>query len=289
VSAKSSSGLRPLRTLVGGWRPAEGGVLEPLDAILVAWPGVVGPRVAQHSQPLEFQDGVLLVATRSSAWSQQLQFLEPEIMARLATSGAPAVTQLRFRSGRLRGLKPVVRAGAATGRTRPPAPSGPTEPAADVESAFERARRRILLARRESKQRCSNCAAPSHGTLCAPCRGERVRLRRVDLERLLYNVPWLDVASLVSLVPELEPGELDAVRRSLLQRWWLSLERVRRSARRVTDQERRIASSYVILQSGLAPEEITRAVMRNVLGPDLESRLHPGPGSPGSTANEADR
>jgi hypothetical protein len=288
VSPKAS-GLRPLRTLVGGWRPAEGGVLEPLDAILVAWPGIVGPRVAQHSQPLEFQDGVLLVATRSSAWSQQLQFLEPEIMARLAASGAPAVTQLRFRSGRLRGLKPGARAGASPARPRSPAPAVPSEPAPNVESAFARARARITLALREAKQRCSDCAAPSDGPLCAPCRGERARRRRVDLERLLYNVPWLDVASLVSLVPGLEPGELDAVRRSLLQRWWLSLERVRRSARRVTDQERRIASSYVILQSGLAPEEITPAVMRNVLGADLESRMYPGPGSTASTANEADR
>jgi len=288
VSPKAS-GLRPLRTLVGGWRPAEGGVLEPLDAILVAWPGIVGPRVAQHSQPLEFQDGVLLIATRSSAWSQQLQFLETEIMARLATSGGPAVTQLRFRSGRLRGLKPVARAGTSPARPRSPAPAVSSEPAPDVESAFARARERIEHARREAKQRCSDCAAPSYVPLCAPCRGERARRRRVDLERLLYNVPWLDVESLVSLVPGLEPGELDAVRRSLLQRWWLSLERVRRSARRVTDQERRIASSYVILQSGLAPEEITRAVMRNVLGLDLESRLHPGPGSTASAANEADR
>jgi len=282
-------GLRPLQTLVTGWRPPEAAPLEPLDAILLAWPGIVGKRVAQHSAPIELQDGVLVVATRSSAWSQQLQFLEPEILARLRAAGGPALGGLRFRSGRMRALKPGVprqgspdRAGAVV---RGPEP----EPAPDLVTAFERVRTRIVEANAAAGRRCVDCAAPAQGPRCAPCRGERARLRRVDLERLYFNVPWLDAESLASLVPGLEPGEMEVIRRGLLQRWWLSLERARRSARRLTAHERQIASSYVILQSGLAPEEVTPAVMRNVLGPDLEVRLFGGPGSRSSAANEDNR
>lgn len=277
---RKPSGLRPLQTLVTGWRPQHGAPLEPLETILLAWPGIVGARVAQHSQPLELHDGVLVVATRSSAWSQQLQFLEPEILSRLCAHGVPRLTALRFRSGRLRGLKPAPRPGPSRRVRAAPAVPEP-EPAPDMAAAFERARRRITLAAASAERRCGQCAAPARGAYCAPCLGERARRRRTDLERLFYNVPWLDRESLNSLVPGLEPGELENVRRSLLQRWWLSLERVRRAGRSATPAERKIASSYVILQSGLAPEEITIAVLRNVLGPDLEARLF---GSPGSQA-----
>jgi hypothetical protein len=113
--------------------------------------------------------------------------------------------------------------------------------------------------------------------------------RRTDLERLLFNVPWLDFESLASLVPGLDRGELEAVRRGLLQRWWRVLERVGRSTRPITDRERSIASSYVLLQSGLAPDEITPAVTRNVLGADIEARLACGPGSRTPAANETVR
>jgi hypothetical protein len=292
-------GFRPLQTLVSDWRPAEGATLEPIDTILLAWPGIVGKRVAQHSAPIELQEGVLLVATRSSAWSQQLQFLEMEILTRLRAAGAPALSGLRFRSGRLRALKPEAARPSFPGG---PAPKGPTaerpgpgargpkpEPAPDLATAFARMRTRIILANGNAGRRCVDCAAPAQGPRCAPCRGERARLRRVDLERLYFNVPWLDAESLASLVPGLEPGEMETIRRGLLQRWWLSLERARRSARRLTAHERQVASSYVILQSGLAPEDVTPAVMRNVLGADLEVRLFGGPGSPSSAANEDKR
>ena len=283
------TGFRPLQSLVAGWRPADGTPLEPLEAILLAWTGIVGGRVAQHSQPLELHDGVLVGATRSSAWRQQLQFLEPEILARLRAMGGPALTGLRFRSGRLRPPKPAGAERSVVRRPRPAAPEAPPEPAPDIETAFARARSRITRAGENARRRCGDCAAPAEGPLCAPCRGERARRRKVDLERLFFNLPWLDAESLVSLVPGLEPGELEAIRRGLLQRWWLGLERVRRGSRRATDHERRIASSYVLLQSGLAPDDITPAVVRNVLGPDLEARLFGSPGSAPSAAKEDER
>ena len=39
-------------------------------------------------------------------------------------------------------------------------------------------------------------------------------------------------------------------------------------------RERQIASSYVLLQSGLEPDRITPAVVRNLLGDELEAQLH---------------
>ncbi|MEW6056537.1 MAG: DUF721 domain-containing protein [Bdellovibrionota bacterium] len=48
-----------------------------------AWPRIVGDRVAKHCWPAKMLDnGVLLVASQSSAWLQSLRYLEQEIIAK---------------------------------------------------------------------------------------------------------------------------------------------------------------------------------------------------------------
>jgi len=63
-----------------------------------------------------------------------------------------------------------------------------------------------------------------------------------------------------------------------LQRWWVILERAKRAGTLTRcGIERKLASSYVLLQSRLRPDRITPAVVRNVLGPELEALLWPQP------------
>lgn len=67
------------------------------------WERVVGTKLAERSEPLEFRNGVLLVRASSPVWAQELQFLKHEILRRLNTLvGAPIVKDLLFRQGRLR-------------------------------------------------------------------------------------------------------------------------------------------------------------------------------------------
>jgi hypothetical protein len=266
--------LRPLRSALETWRPLPAAGGDPLSVISAAWVGIVGARVAQDSAPLELSGDALIVATRSSAWSQQLQFLAPQILERIQELAVGrALTRLHFRTGKLaRSRKAGPRAGAVAA---PRSPAGPAPTAAaDETEALERLRRRVADARRNALATCANCSAPiERGSLCAPCEGSVQALRRTALERLLFNAPWLAPEEIRLQVRDAGRDEIEAARRALLQRWWLVLERARRAARDLTRRERSIASSYVLLQSGLAPDRMTPAIVRNLLGDELEAQL----------------
>jgi hypothetical protein len=88
----------------------------------------------------------------------------------------------------------------------------------------------------------------------------------------MYEAPWLGYDEIARLAGGVERDEYDRLRRALLARWWETLVVAERS-KRATPHERRIASSYVLLQSGLDPERITPAVVRNLLGTQLAALL----------------
>jgi hypothetical protein len=61
----------------------------------------------------------------------------------------------------------------------------------------------------------------------------------------------------------------------MLAHWWGMLARARATKRIARNgRERLIASSYVVLQSKLAPETIMPATMRNILGDELHDLLY---------------
>jgi hypothetical protein len=152
--------LQPLREAIQGWKPGRAGALDPLHAIAAAWPAIVGPAVAAHCTPVEISGTALVIATRSSAWSQQLQLLSIAILGGLAqVPAASKIERLTFRSGLLR--PPASRKAGVRARTeRRNSPEPPPEPAADVAEAFERLRRRIAGVRRSTRAACSSCGAP---------------------------------------------------------------------------------------------------------------------------------
>jgi predicted nucleic acid-binding Zn ribbon protein len=64
------------------------------------WPEVVGPDIAQHCVPEEYdeQERVLAVRCDSTAWATQLRLLAPQLLARLnAELGHSTVTVIKVR------------------------------------------------------------------------------------------------------------------------------------------------------------------------------------------------
>lgn len=96
-----------------GWeeRAAVGGVFG-------RWPQIVGPELADHTEPQTFEDGVLVVAADSTAWAAQLRLLAATLVKRLneelghgtvrrvkvvgPSSGPRGTGRLRVTSGRRR-------------------------------------------------------------------------------------------------------------------------------------------------------------------------------------------
>ena len=93
--------------------------------------------------------------------------------------------------------------------------------------------------------------------------------------RLLFEAPWLGYAGTASLVDGLLREEYETIRSRVLSRWWRTLDRARAAKRLSRDgRERLIASSYVLLDTRLPPENVFPATVRNVLGDELHDLIY---------------
>ncbi|MGZ3503622.1 MAG: DciA family protein [Vulcanimicrobiaceae bacterium] len=275
--------LRSLKTAVITWKPAAERAEDSLVTIREAWPAIVGGDVAQHSRPGDLTRGALTIVTRSSAWSQQLSFLSERILDAVRERTGVGVERIRFRVGRI-----VVRSDAAGAavtrkdRSRSKRSADQRVPPATLEEALARFREDVQAVQRAKAaagwKKCNQCEvwiAPSAGAQCLPCVNALAEQRTRAVARLLYDAPWLGYAGVAELVEELTQQEYESIRKRLLQRWWDALARIAKSGRRaLTHRERMIASSYVLLKSGLEPERIAPAVVRDLLGDELHGILY---------------
>jgi hypothetical protein len=273
--------LKPLRDALATWAPQSGGGRTRVDDVISLWVELVGSEIARNTRPLRIEGDALVVATRSAPWSEQLSFHADRIVAYLAENfGLKEVKRLRFKVGlteRPAAALPVGRSQKTRTCSKPAA----RRPAATLEETIARFRAAIAQNERarvaEGAKYCSGCAVviPAGRTMCAACASNAVRERERLVSRLLFEVPWLGFAGVAALVDGLQRDEYDAIRTKLLAQWWSILEAARRSGKISADsRERLVASSYVIVKSGLEPEEIAPATMRNLLGDDLCNILY---------------
>ena len=268
---------------LGTWNPGEGHSSRGTDpAILLAagWADIAGVDVAKNSHPAQIQGDTLLVTTRSSAWSQQLSYLTEELLARInARLPDSDISRVRFRVGKL--PVPSRRPGRSMATS---SPRGADERPAPADAAEAVARFRSDVAGAERAKRaagwneCVGCAAliaPGSGTHCVSCSNARDEERQRFVSRLLFEAPWLGYAGTSELIDDFSHQEYEAIRRRVLARWWETLARARAARKLSPDgHERLVASSFVILKSGLSPERIGPATVRNVLGDELHNLIY---------------
>jgi hypothetical protein len=164
---------------------------------IAAWSEAVGPTVAAHSWAETVRDGVLLVATDTAAWAQELSLRWKErALERITVGVGPGIIRdIHFRSA---GRRPS--AGRTRESGRPPDRFPPIAPAdearvqrivadvetADLRAAMTRALRALLAARgareRQGWRRCPRCRQlhRRRTPVCEDCR--RARLSAADRE-----------------------------------------------------------------------------------------------------------
>jgi predicted nucleic acid-binding Zn ribbon protein len=70
----------------------------PLQILLRLWSEIVGEAIANHTQPLSIQRGVLRVATSSAAWAQNLAFERQGLLVKINAVLPDPVRDIRFAS-----------------------------------------------------------------------------------------------------------------------------------------------------------------------------------------------
>ncbi|WP_460459797.1 DciA family protein, partial [Angustibacter peucedani] len=69
-----------------------------VGGVMGRWARVVGEHVAEHCEPEQFTDGVLVVRADSTAWATQVRLLVPTVLRRLAEElGEGVVEQLQVK------------------------------------------------------------------------------------------------------------------------------------------------------------------------------------------------
>jgi predicted nucleic acid-binding Zn ribbon protein len=73
-----SDSLRSVRRELGLGEPSH------FDAIVAAWPALVGEPLAAHARPRALRDGVLGIVVDGPEWASQLRFLDQVLLDRIA-------------------------------------------------------------------------------------------------------------------------------------------------------------------------------------------------------------
>ncbi len=69
---------------------------QPLQILIRLWSEIVGEAIANHTQPLLIQRGILRVATSSAAWSQNLAFERQGLLVKINAVLPAPVRDIRF-------------------------------------------------------------------------------------------------------------------------------------------------------------------------------------------------
>jgi predicted nucleic acid-binding Zn ribbon protein len=88
---------QPLAAAIGGLIDAEGwSVAAATGSVFGRWAEIVGPELADHTQPEKLRDGELTVVADSTAWATQLRLLATQLVRRLNLElGAGTVQRVR--------------------------------------------------------------------------------------------------------------------------------------------------------------------------------------------------
>ncbi len=90
---------QPLAAAIEGLLDAEGWTMAAATgSVFGRWAQIVGPELADHTQPEALRDGELTVVADSTAWATQLRLLAAQLVRRLnAELGAGAVQRVKVR------------------------------------------------------------------------------------------------------------------------------------------------------------------------------------------------
>ena len=166
---------------------------------IAAWSEAVGPTVAAHSWAETVRDGVLLVATDTAAWAQELSLRWKErALERITVGVGPGIIRdIHFRSAGRRPAASRTREAARGSERRPPVT--PADEArlqqivahvetADLRPAMTRAFRALLVARgareRQGWRRCPRCRQlhRRRTPVCEDCRRARLSAANREIE-----------------------------------------------------------------------------------------------------------
>lgn len=67
------------------------------------WDRIVGPDIAKNTEPVKFHKDVFVIKVKNSVWTQELQFLKPQLLEKIRASFPDTkIKDLMFKIGPIR-------------------------------------------------------------------------------------------------------------------------------------------------------------------------------------------
>lgn len=94
----------PIANLIDKWFQEKNYCQKRLNySAFNRWNEIVGPDIAKNTEPVKFYDDVLVIRVKNSVWTQELQYLKPQLLEKIRASFPETkIRDLMFKVGRLR-------------------------------------------------------------------------------------------------------------------------------------------------------------------------------------------
>lgn len=162
--------LQPVQKVLSSLKQTQWQHEQEFVRLLDTWSQIVGPAVAAQAQPIQITSRkILLVATSSSAWAQNLAFERSRILTKLNAQTEHALTDIRFTNSQWprRSLNARRNVGVPSSITPasllPSFPVTSLEPSPDPTTAFDRWTEAIHK-RSQGYSACPACQCPTPAT-----------------------------------------------------------------------------------------------------------------------------
>lgn len=112
---------------------------RPLDFLAALWPLVVGTRMAEHTQPVSWEKGCVVVAVSDIEWLKQLEKMGPDVRRQINKWWASAeVKEVSFTRGRTRSTQERRSSRSAGSEKSPGKKTGPAPKVEVILKDFEK-------------------------------------------------------------------------------------------------------------------------------------------------------
>jgi len=99
----------PIATLIDKWFDQKNYSRKRANySVFQAWSKIVGQDIARNTEPIKFYSDILVIRVSNSVWTQELQYLKPQLLEKIRTSFPETnIKDLMFKIGPCKnGLSP---------------------------------------------------------------------------------------------------------------------------------------------------------------------------------------
>lgn len=246
------------------------------QSVMLHWREIVGEEIFSHSRAVSLSRGMLLVAVDNSVWCHHLSISREDIIRKVNVhAGEKLVTDIRFKAGYLKDYqnyeddKAEIRLeqklrlirlnqqekeeiDQKTGSIKNQALKQKINKVLKKDVAF----RKLKLS--EQWKECGTCSAlcPPQESFCPACSLEQKQERFQKIRKIILEVPWLRFPGICDFIECTKEDYLHCkqdIQESLV------------SEIRNNPEVNLKLMTYIMLQQGLKPEQVTDTIVNNTL------------------------